>query len=211
MPNLCTVRGDKPRLVQRYLSSLDTVRKLGAQLLITGHGDPIRGAARIRADLDKMHAAVSYVNDATVAGMNAGKDVHTLMQEIKLPADLDVGEGYGRVSWSVRGIYEGYAGWFTGDPADMFPKGRESVSADLVQLAGGPSRIAQRAMELLRAGKPIEALNLTSVGLEGAPSDRDVLRARLEVLTQMAKTSDNRNEQGWLNEGLARAQKALGQ
>jgi glyoxylase-like metal-dependent hydrolase (beta-lactamase superfamily II) len=59
MPNLCTVRGDKPRLVQRYLSSLDAVRKLGAELLITGHGEPIRGAARIRADLDKMHAAVS--------------------------------------------------------------------------------------------------------------------------------------------------------
>ncbi len=73
MPNLCTVRGDKPRSVQRYLRSLDAVRNLGAELLITGHGEPIRGAATIRADLDKMHAAVSYVNEATIAGMNAGK------------------------------------------------------------------------------------------------------------------------------------------
>jgi len=81
MPNLTTTRGDKPRLVQRFLPSLDTVRALGAELLITGHGDPIRGAARIRADLDKLHGAVSYVNEATIAGMNAGKDVHTLMRE----------------------------------------------------------------------------------------------------------------------------------
>ena len=43
------------------------VRRLGAEMLITGHGEPIRGAAKIRADLDQMHAAVSYVNDATIA------------------------------------------------------------------------------------------------------------------------------------------------
>ena len=35
------------------------VRDLGAEIVITGHGEPIRGADRIRADLDKMHAAVS--------------------------------------------------------------------------------------------------------------------------------------------------------
>ena len=52
------------------------------------------------------------MHDATVAGMNEGKDVFTLMREIKLPAELDIGETYGKVSWSVRGIYEGYVGWF---------------------------------------------------------------------------------------------------
>jgi glyoxylase-like metal-dependent hydrolase (beta-lactamase superfamily II) len=76
MPNLCTIRGDKPRSVVRYLDSLDRVRALGAEMLITGHGEPIRGAEKIRADLDRMHEAVCYVNDATKAGMNAGKDVH---------------------------------------------------------------------------------------------------------------------------------------
>ena len=112
MPNLTTTRGDKPRLVQRFLPSLDTVRALGAELLITGHGDPIRGAARIRADLDKLHGAVSYVNEATIAGMNAGKDVHTLMREIKLPENLKIGEFHGKVSWAVRAIWEEYSGWF---------------------------------------------------------------------------------------------------
>jgi alkyl sulfatase BDS1-like metallo-beta-lactamase superfamily hydrolase len=106
MPNLVTVRGDKPRLVQRYLSSLDTVRNLGAELLITGHGDPIRGTDKIRASLDKMHAAVSYVNEAVIAGMNGGKDVHTLMREIKLPDELKIGEFHGKVSWAVRAIWE---------------------------------------------------------------------------------------------------------
>ena len=52
--------------------------------------------------------------------MNDGKDVFTLMREIKLPAELDIGETYGKVSWSVRGIYEGYVGWFDLNPATMY-------------------------------------------------------------------------------------------
>src|SRR4029079_11809195 len=61
VPNLNTTRGDRPRLVVNDVPSSERVRDLGAELLITGHGDPIRGADKIRADLDKMHAAVSYI------------------------------------------------------------------------------------------------------------------------------------------------------
>ena len=33
--------------------------------------------------------------------MNEGKSVQTLMQEIKLPPALDVGESYGKLTWSI--------------------------------------------------------------------------------------------------------------
>jgi alkyl sulfatase BDS1-like metallo-beta-lactamase superfamily hydrolase len=138
--------------------------------------------------------------------MNEGKDVHVLMQEIKLPKELDVGEGYGKISWSVRGIYEGYAGWFNGDPATMFPQGRESVSKDVVELAGGGKKLADRAMKLLVDGKTVEALNLTSIGIEGAPADKDVWKARVAAFQALLKASTNRNEQGWLQQGLVQAQ-----
>src|SRR3546814_6643209 len=39
MPFLNTLRGDKPRLVRNYLKSLETIRDLGAEIVITGHGD----------------------------------------------------------------------------------------------------------------------------------------------------------------------------
>ena len=70
-------------------------------------------------------------------------------------------EGYGKISWSVRGIYEGYAGWFGGDPADMFPKGRESVSKDVVELAGGGKALADRAMKLIAMPR-VTALHTTA-------------------------------------------------
>ena len=34
------------------------------------------------------------------------------MREIRLPEHLELGEAYGRVDWSVRAIWETYAGWF---------------------------------------------------------------------------------------------------
>ena len=97
--------GDKPRLVRAYLRSVEQVRALGAELVIGGHGDPIRGAARIRADLDAMHAAVSYLERETIAGMNAGKTVHDLMrgQEIRLAQPL-LKNGYGQ--YLVRVLQE---------------------------------------------------------------------------------------------------------
>ena len=67
-----------------------------------------------------------------------GKDVFTLMHEIKLPENLNVGEGYGKLTWSIRGIYEGYAGWFDLNPATMYETPPSSVYADLVKLAEAP-------------------------------------------------------------------------
>jgi hypothetical protein len=83
------------------------------------------------------------------------------------------------------------------------------VSANLVTLAGGGKKMADEAMRLLGQGKAVEALQLTSIGLEGAPGDKDVLRARVAVLTELNRASTNRNEQGWLGSGLTKAQTDL--
>lgn len=208
-PNMYTLRGTRPRWPLDYIASLDKVLALEPEIVVPSHGPAIVGKDNIKAQLTKMRDAIVHVHDAVLTGMNEGKDVHTLMAEIKLPPELDVGEGYGKISWSVRGIYEGYAGWFSGDPAEMFPQGRDSISAGLVKLAGGPKAIAAEAANLVSQGKLVEALHMTSVGLEGAPGDKDVLRARVAAFEGLVKASTNRNELGWLNQGLAEARKAL--
>ena len=212
IPNLVTVRGDKPRLVQRYLPSLDTVRKLGAELLITGHGDPIRGADKIRAALDKMHAAVSYINEAVIAGMNAGKDVHALMREIKLPDELKIGEFHGKVSWAVRSIWEEYSGWFHYDSTtSLYGVPRSSVDADLVDLAGGAGLLAARARTKLSAGRPLEALHLVDIALGAERTNPDALGVKKDALQVLLSESGGQNlsETMWLKSEIAAAEAAL--
>ena len=212
IPNLVTVRGDKPRLVQRYLSSLDTVRKLGAELLITGHGDPIRGADKIRASLDKMHAAVSYINEAVIAGMNGGKDMHTLMREIKLPDELKIGEFHGKVSWAVRSIWEEYSGWFQYDSTtSLYGVPRSSVDTDLAELAGGAGLLAARARTKLAAGRPLEALHLVDIALGAERTNPDALTVKKDALQVLLSESGGQNlsETMWLKSEIAAAEAAL--
>ncbi len=208
-PNMYTLRGTRPRWPLEYIASLEKVLALEPEIVVPSHGPAIVGKDNIKTQLTKMRDAIVYVHEAVLKGMNESKGVHELMEEIKLPPELDVGEGYGKISWSVRGMYESYVGWFSGDAAEMFPQGRSSVSPELVMLAGGPKAIAAEAMKLLAQGKPVEALHLTSIGIEGAPGDKDVLRARVAAFEALVKASTNRNELGWLNQGLAEAKKGL--
>lgn len=214
MPNLVTMRGDKPRLVDAYLRSVEQVRDLNAEMVITGHGEPIVGADKIRADLDAMHGAVSYIERETIAGMNAGKTVQELMSEIRLPEELRIGEFHGKVSWVVRAIWEENAGWFHHDSTtSLYGVPKSSVDTDLVELAGGASVLAERAGKYLAEGKPLEALHLLDVALGAEPQNRDALTVKQGALEKLleASGSSNLSETMWLKSEITAVENTLGQ
>jgi alkyl sulfatase BDS1-like metallo-beta-lactamase superfamily hydrolase len=212
MPNLVTIRGDRPRLVRAYLASLDAVRALEPELVITGHGEPVRGAATIRADLDAMHAAVTHIERETIAGMNAGRTVHELMREITLPDDGQIGEFHGKTSWVVRAIWEENAGWFhyADGTTELFASPRSSVDADLAELAG-TAALTDRAGAHVAAGKPLEALHLVDIALSATPADADALTVRKAALEALAAASSGKNlsETMWLKAEIADADAKL--
>ena len=111
-PNLVTLRGDRLRSAPAFVESVQRVMDLEPELLLLGHHGPLRGAALIHRECERIRDAVSYVHEATLAAMNDGQDVWSAMASIRVPAALDLGEAYGRVDWSVRAIWETYAGWY---------------------------------------------------------------------------------------------------
>ena len=214
VPNLVTVRGDRPRSVRRYLRSLDRVRQLGAELLITGHGEPVRGAQRIRSDLDRMHAAVTFIHDTVIDGMNAGKDVHSLMREIRLPDNLKLGEQHGKLAWAVRSIWEEYSGWFHFDSTtSLYAVPRASVDVDIVELAGGAAALAQRAQRKIDDDHPLEALHLLDIALGAEPQRAAALTAKKTALQKLlhACGGENLSETMWLRAEIAAVDALLDQ
>ncbi len=207
-PNIYTLRGTRPRWALDYIDSLNKVLALKPEILLPSHGDSIAGSERVAAAVTRYRDAIQYVHDATVKGMNDGKDVYTLMREIKLPADLDVGDAYGKVSWSVRGIYEGYVGWFDGDPATMYDEAPQEADAELVRMAGGAAAVAKRAMEMVEAGKHVEGLRLAGAALAAEPTNDDAAQARAAALKALLAKCRNSNERGWLANGLRRVEKS---
>ena len=87
-PNMYTLRGTTPRWPLEYIASLNKVLALKPEMVLPSHGLPIQGHDKVVERLTKYRDAIQYVHDATVKGMNDGKDVYTLMREVKLPAEL---------------------------------------------------------------------------------------------------------------------------
>jgi glyoxylase-like metal-dependent hydrolase (beta-lactamase superfamily II) len=213
MPFLNTLRGDKPRLVRTYLKSLEKVRDLGAEILITGHGEPVVGKERIKADLDRMHAAVSFVRDYTLAGMKAGKTVHQLMREFAFPEALKIGDFHGKAMWAVKSIWREYSGWFHYEDGttELYGVPRSAVNADIAELAGGASALAGRARLHVEAGRPLEAIHLLDIALGVDPANKDALTVKKAALEKLLTASggNNLSETMWLKSEIAATEAAL--
>ncbi len=198
-PNLYTLRGTKPRWALDYIRALDKAISLEPEILLPGHGEPLLGKTQIHDKLVSYREAIRYVHDTVVRGMNEGKSVYALMQKIRLPEEYGVGEFYGRVSWSVRGIYEGYAGWFDENPSSLYELPMTAVYSDLVQLSGGTEALTQKAADYLQKGDPLRALHLTEIALSTNHDRRPTLEIRLQALQALRGKSTNYIETRWLD------------
>jgi len=210
IPNLVTIRGDRYREALGFVDSLERVLALDAEILLVGHHDPIVGRELIRGELERLRDATLHVHDQTVEGMNAGKDVHTLMREIQLPPELEVGEGYGKVAWNVRAIWENYAGYFHHrSTTELYGVPAESVHGDLAQLSGGADVVAKRAAERLAAGEPLQAIHLVEVALGGDPGNRAALEVGVAAHQQLEAESENFWLSSWLRKKMAELETRL--
>ena len=208
-PNMYTLRGTKPRWALDYVSSINAILELEPEIMIPSHGEPVIGFNAIEVAASRYRDAILYVHDQTVLGMNQGKDVYTLMQEIKLPTDLDIGEGYGTIAWSVRGIYENYVGWFDGNPSTMFSIPPSEVYPDLVALAGGADSVSELAQTYLDQESFELALHAADIALKSEAGNEPALRIRLAALQALLARTTNTNEAGWLQFGIRQTEAAL--
>lgn len=197
-PNLSTVRGDRYRDALTCAAAAQTVLALGADMILYGHHAPVIGRELIASEVTAIRDAILHVHDATVKGMNEGADLHTLMQEIQLPPECEVGQGYGKVSWGVRAIWEHYAGWFHhASTTELYSVPQKEIHRDLVELAGSEALVA-RAREKHAAGKWEEALHLLDIVRSSEPDMPSARALAIEVHEVLRTHTDNFWLSGWL-------------
>ncbi len=202
VPNLVTIRGDRYRDALTYIDSLEIVKELRPERLLTGHFDPIEGADRIAEEVEAMQEAMQWVHDRTVDGMNAGEDVWTLMRTVTVPDHLDVGEGYGTTPWNVRAIWENYAGWFHHrSTTELYGVAPLAVASDLVAAAGADPLVAA-AQAHLDDGRPVEALQLTDVVLSVERRHAGAKAVALAAHEALLEASVNFWERAWLRRSI---------
>jgi alkyl sulfatase BDS1-like metallo-beta-lactamase superfamily hydrolase len=156
-PNLHAIRGAPPRPVRFWIQSLDKIRALNPHHVALGHTEPISGADNVQEILTTYRDAMVYLHSAVMRYTNAGNTPDELAQAIQLPEHLRshpyLQEKYGKVSWAVRGIYEGYLGWFDGNATNLQPLSRRNYALRFATLCGGQARLEQAVRDALAAGE----------------------------------------------------------
>ncbi|AJD46465.1 beta-lactamase domain-containing protein [Isoalcanivorax pacificus W11-5] len=196
-PNLYTIRGTPHRDVLQWANSLDQMRALHAEHLVPSHTRPVSGADTITALLTDYRDAIRFVHDQTVRYMNHGLTPDDIIQRVTLPPHLAghpwLQEYYGTVAWSVRSIFDGYLGWFDGNPAHLQPLPLAQKAAAMADLAGGAQALLERAVAAQENGEAQWALELTDYLLVVLPDDQRVTDLRAAALRTLGEAESNPN------------------
>lgn len=212
LPNFYTARGDRQRSIPGWLEQCRALLAEAPEMLITGHEQPIVGKERIRADLMKVHDAISLIHDETVAGMEAGETLSSLMSRIHLPDTLAPRDGRCPVGWIVRAVYEEYAGWFRHErTSELYAAPQSEIWPELVECVGGAEQVALKARRELAAGNPHKALHFIEMAVFVAPTSVAVREAEIAVLDALVDETGGQifDLLGWLEGRIAAARKAI--
>jgi alkyl sulfatase BDS1-like metallo-beta-lactamase superfamily hydrolase len=209
-PNFNTLRGDLYRFPVPYLENVDRVRSLGVEVLITGRHLPIVGAELIDACLARMRGAVEHVHEQTLALINEHRSPYEIMRSVSLPPRLRVGQGYGRVAWGARTIFEAYTGWFQRrSTAELYGSDPADATAALAGLLD-PDEVVALARDRLAAGDAATAIRLAEAVLAGS-EHRGAKELMLSAHEMLLENGDESFwESGWLRHQIARWRAALG-
>jgi alkyl sulfatase BDS1-like metallo-beta-lactamase superfamily hydrolase len=184
-----------PQKVQRYARdwaiAFRKMLALQPDVLLPGHGLPIVGADRVRQALTDGAELLESLVEQTLALMNEGARLDDIVATVQPPAGLVdrpyLSAIYDEPEFIVRNIWRLYGGWYDGDPAHLKPAPAAVLARELADLAGGATRLAERAREVASAGDMRLAGHLAELAAQAAPDDKGVHQVRAEIFGARAQ------------------------
>ena len=194
-PNLYAIRGTPNRSVRLWAESLGKLASNNAVALVGGHTNPILGETEVKQVLGDYHAAVRFIHDKTVEGTNKGMTPDELVAYVQLPDHL-AGKDYlqpfyGHPEWGVRSVFNGYLGWFDGNPSNLFRLSPKAEAERVAKLAGGKDRLLAAAKDALATNDDQWAAQLADHLLAIDGNDADAKRLKADALTKLARNMIN--------------------
>ena len=198
-PNLSAIRGTGYRDVRGWIASLTSMIAEQPHYLVAGHTRPVRGPETVAEVLTNYRDGIASVFEQTIDGMNKGMTPDQLVETVALPPELAqleyLREYYGNVEWGVRGIFQGYLGWFDGNPSNLFPLSPAEEAGRVAELAGGAEALRAAARASL-AEDPQWTAQLCDHLLALNPTDPDAMLLKADALDSLARellTATGRN------------------
>jgi alkyl sulfatase BDS1-like metallo-beta-lactamase superfamily hydrolase len=164
---------------------------LEPELLIPGHGVPILGRARVGQALAETAEWLEALEAQTVAHMNAGATLDTILAEVRPPAHLAarpyLQPVYDEPDYVVRNVWRFYGGWWDGVPSHLKPAREAAVGREVASLAGGVERLVARAEALAGGGDLALASHLIDWAVAAEPDNHAAHAARAVIYEARAR------------------------
>ena len=199
-PNLYTIRGTSYRDTKSWYKSVDAMRSYKPEFLISCHGPYLTGQQVIEERLIIYRDAIQYIHDYAIRGANLGKTPDELVEEFEYPSffleNYDLQEKYGKVSWSIRNVYNGYLGFFDGKAVNLEPLSAQKRAKHIFELIGTKEKLITEINKANSTQNYQWAAELSDVGLLNFPNDNEIKNLyslALENLSLVEKNPIARN------------------
>jgi alkyl sulfatase BDS1-like metallo-beta-lactamase superfamily hydrolase len=192
------------RYAREWAEALRAMVKVGAEVLLPGHGVPVFGALRVRQVLIDTAEYLQSLYDQTVALMNAGTALDEIVRSVAPPTKFIekpyLQAVYDEPEFIVRNIWRLEAGWYDGVPSHLKPAPIASQAQQISELAGGIEKLVEQAEAKFAGGDLAMAAHLVEWAVMAAPDNVAAHAMRMKVYA--ARAEDSRST---MSHGIFRA------
>ena len=108
-------------------------------------------------------------------------------------------EYYGRVDWSVRSIFNGYLGWFDGNPVNLNKLAPKAEAEKMAHMVGGADKLRGNALKAFADGDFQWSAQLCDYLLALNNNDKEIIEIKADALMEIAKTMMNATGRNYMN------------
>ena len=209
-PNLYTIRGTSHRDVNAWINSLDMMLALEPKHIFPSHTLPFSGESALDT-LTIYRDGIQFIHDQTIRLMNQGMHPEEIIENIDLPEAVAsspyLQEFYGTVRWSVKSIFNGYLGWFSGNIAELDPTSTFKRAKFISQMVGGPDALFAELEKAIIDEEMQWALELSDLLFAMDHRTSEVTRYRAKAALYIGTMASNPNKRNYF---LSEAQRLSG-
>ena len=197
MHNLLTPRGAKVRDPKAFAKAIDRSIELINQnwdgevnALIGVHHWPTWGSKNCITMMEKQRDMYYFFNDQVIRLMNKGMNMEEIAEMFRLPYSLGseyYNRGYyGTLNHNVKAVFQRYAGWWDGNPANYFKYPDAEVAKRMVEDMGGESAMLKKAKKYFDKGDYRWTIELTKHLVFNNPANNQARYLQADAFEQLA-------------------------
>ena len=205
-PNVYTIRGTSYRSFRSWYKSIEKMMSFEPEILVPSHGKPILGKEKIQNILGTYRDAIKYVHDQTMRYLNMGFSPTDASQMVRLPDNLSTDpylfELYGTVEWSSRNLFNGYFGWFDGNPTNLYPFKESELNRRILELVS-IDKIEEELQKAMNEEDYQWALYLSDIAEANNLDKNEYIEVKAQALKMLGSKAYNPNAISFYNSSAA--------